>query len=99
MSLKGDFGYDEAAEPTLKGVDLEVPQGHLVAVVGATGSGKSSLLNAALGLMEHHSGPEVQIRGQVSAHFTARDFSPPFLLAGSADRQSGVILSLNHFDA
>ena len=67
MSLKANFGYDEAAEPTLKGVDLEVPQGNLIAVVGATGSGKSSLLNAALGLMEQLSGPDVQIRGQVTA--------------------------------
>jgi len=48
-------------------VDLEVPQGHLVAVVGATGSGKSSLLNASLGLMEHISGPEVQMRGKVTS--------------------------------
>jgi energy-coupling factor transporter ATP-binding protein EcfA2 len=66
ITLKGDFAYDVNAEATLKGVDLEVPRGNLVAVVGATGSGKSSLLSASLGLMEQLSGPEVEVRGQVT---------------------------------
>jgi ABC-type branched-subunit amino acid transport system ATPase component len=33
-------------------IDLEVPKGKLVAVVGQVGSGKSSLLSAILGEME-----------------------------------------------
>ena len=37
------FGYD-GGEPVLRGVDLEVEPGHTVALVGATGSGKSSLV-------------------------------------------------------
>ncbi|MGW7004602.1 ABC transporter ATP-binding protein [Streptomyces sp. NPDC054933] len=39
-----DFGYEaDAAEPTLSGIDLMVPAGGSLAVVGATGSGKSTL--------------------------------------------------------
>ncbi len=39
-----DFRYDaEAPEPTLSGVDLTVPAGGSLAIVGATGSGKSTL--------------------------------------------------------
>jgi ATP-binding cassette subfamily B protein len=39
-----DFRYDaDAAEPTLSGVDVTVPAGGSLAVVGATGSGKSTL--------------------------------------------------------
>ncbi|GAB4449458.1 MAG: ABC transporter ATP-binding protein [Chloroflexi bacterium OHK40] len=37
------FGYDPA-EPVLKGVSLHIPAGQAVAIVGATGAGKSSLV-------------------------------------------------------
>ncbi|MEV0598247.1 ABC transporter ATP-binding protein [Streptomyces sp. NPDC050315] len=37
------FTYDPAAEPTLNGIDLTVPAGGSLAVVGPTGSGKSTL--------------------------------------------------------
>ena len=47
-------------------MDLTVSEGQLIAVVGSTGSGKSSLLSAALGLMEQQSGPEVEVYGNVS---------------------------------
>uniref|UniRef100_A0A7S4QNI1 ATP-dependent transporter ycf16 n=1 Tax=Alexandrium monilatum TaxID=311494 RepID=A0A7S4QNI1_9DINO len=40
---------DEAAPPTLRSIDLAVPEGELWAVVGEIGSGKSSLLQALLG--------------------------------------------------
>ena len=68
MKLAGSFSYDEASEATLKDLDLSVPQGALIAVVGSTGSGKSSLLSAALGLMEQQTGPEVELYGTVRFH-------------------------------
>lgn len=37
------FGYDPA-EPVLKGISLTIPAGQAVAIVGATGAGKSSLV-------------------------------------------------------
>ncbi|KAG0612580.1 hypothetical protein M758_6G039100 [Ceratodon purpureus] len=46
--------YEE--EATLKDITLEVKRGELVAIVGAVGSGKSSLLLALLGEMECLSG-------------------------------------------
>ncbi|MEU3708816.1 ABC transporter ATP-binding protein [Streptomyces catenulae] len=49
-ALRGDlrfenvsFAYDTAAAPTLSDIDLTVPAGSSLAVVGATGSGKSTL--------------------------------------------------------
>ncbi|ABD55111.1 ABCB family ABC transporter ATP-binding protein/permease [Jannaschia sp. CCS1] len=36
------FGYD-AARPILKGVDIDIPAGQTVAVVGSSGSGKSTI--------------------------------------------------------
>jgi ATP-binding cassette subfamily B protein len=39
-----DFAYDpDNGEPTLRGVDIDLPAGGSLAVVGATGSGKSTL--------------------------------------------------------
>ncbi len=52
------FAWDKAdgAEPALKNIELKIKTGELVAVVGAVGAGKSSLLSALLGEMELKSG-------------------------------------------
>jgi ATP-binding cassette, subfamily B, bacterial len=37
------FSYPGAAQPTLSGIDVTVPAGHSLAIVGETGSGKTTL--------------------------------------------------------
>ncbi|KAG5182090.1 hypothetical protein JKP88DRAFT_349004 [Tribonema minus] len=49
----------------LHGVDLCIKRGELVAVVGAVGSGKSSLVAALLGEMRHLSG-QAYVRGNIA---------------------------------
>ncbi len=44
------YGEGEAAVHALRGVDLEVPKGELVVLLGPSGSGKSTLLNILGGL-------------------------------------------------
>ena len=51
-SLRGEiefqnlsFAYEENSEPVLKGINLKVPPGSTLAIVGPTGSGKSTLVN------------------------------------------------------
>jgi len=39
------FAYDEESEPVLKGVQFEIPCGSVVACVGETGSGKTTMAN------------------------------------------------------
>lgn len=56
------YGTGEAAVTALDDVDLQVDAGELVAVMGASGSGKSSLLTIAGGLTRPTSG-EVLIDG------------------------------------
>ncbi len=67
--MAGEFTWDRAAPASLVDIDLSVPAGALVAVVGQTGSGKSSLLSAALNLMQQVHGPDVVVRGKVGPSF------------------------------
>ncbi|RZU37711.1 energy-coupling factor transport system ATP-binding protein [Streptomyces sp. BK022] len=56
--------YDGAAGPTVQGVDFEVPEGELVLLVGPSGVGKSTILNAVSGLVPHFTGGT--LRGRVT---------------------------------
>src|SRR5574343_197779 len=48
------FAYD--GQPVLHGVSLDVPAGQTVALVGGTGSGKSTLIKLALGFLQPDAG-------------------------------------------
>jgi energy-coupling factor transport system ATP-binding protein len=50
------FAYTGADRPTLRNVNLEIPEGELCVVVGETGTGKSTLLRAINGLVPQFTG-------------------------------------------
>ncbi|OEJ27085.1 cobalt ABC transporter ATP-binding protein [Streptomyces agglomeratus] len=56
--------YDGAVSPAIRGVDLTVPEGELVLLVGPSGVGKSTLLGAVSGLVPHFTGGT--LRGRVT---------------------------------
>ncbi|MBK9473809.1 MAG: ABC transporter ATP-binding protein [bacterium] len=56
-----DFGYE--GRPVLSGVNLAIPAGDFVSVVGPNGSGKTTLLKLALGLLRPTAG-EVTVFGE-----------------------------------
>ncbi|MER5766743.1 ATP-binding cassette domain-containing protein [Streptomyces sp. NPDC001985] len=56
--------YDGAPGPTLRHVDLTVPEGELVLLVGPSGVGKSTLLGTVSGLVPHFTGGT--LRGRVT---------------------------------
>ncbi|EGT36872.1 hypothetical protein CAEBREN_28213 [Caenorhabditis brenneri] len=60
---KGTFSWNDT--PILHDIQLTIPRGQLIAVIGKIGSGKSSLLQAILGEMKTLSG-NVQINGSIS---------------------------------
>jgi putative ABC transport system ATP-binding protein len=57
------FGMNGVAVQAVRGIDLRVEEGEFVAIVGPSGSGKSSLLHL-LGAMDRPTGGEVLFRGQ-----------------------------------
>ncbi|TMS22599.1 Canalicular multispecific organic anion transporter 2 [Larimichthys crocea] len=63
--VNGKFSWAREDPPVLHNINVMVPQGSLLAVVGHVGCGKSSLISALLGEMEKMEG-EVSIRGSVA---------------------------------
>uniref|UniRef100_A0A5B6ZCD8 ABC-type xenobiotic transporter n=1 Tax=Davidia involucrata TaxID=16924 RepID=A0A5B6ZCD8_DAVIN len=68
ISIKGGyFSWDPKAEkPTLSNINLDIPVGSLVAIVGSTGEGKTSLISAMLGELPPVADATVVIRGTVA---------------------------------
>lgn len=58
------FRYEGSGAPVLAGVDLDIPAGRWVGIVGGSGAGKSTLLLLLLGLLEPTSGA-VEVDGGV----------------------------------
>ncbi|XP_036428801.1 canalicular multispecific organic anion transporter 2 isoform X2 [Colossoma macropomum] len=63
--VNGKFSWAKKDSPTLHNINVLVPQGSLLAVVGHVGCGKSSLVSALLGEMEKQEG-HISIRGSVA---------------------------------
>uniref|UniRef100_A0A8C4ZAE5 ABC-type glutathione-S-conjugate transporter n=1 Tax=Gadus morhua TaxID=8049 RepID=A0A8C4ZAE5_GADMO len=63
--INGKFTWTKQDPPALHNINMLVPQGSLVAVVGQVGCGKSSLISALLGEMEKIEG-DVAVRGSVA---------------------------------
>ncbi|CAL0302522.1 unnamed protein product [Lupinus luteus] len=68
ISIKnGFFSWDAKAEkPTLSNINIEIPIGRLVAIVGGTGEGKTSLISAMIGELPPIADGNATIRGTVA---------------------------------
>ncbi|XP_063163042.1 ATP-binding cassette sub-family C member 2 isoform X2 [Candoia aspera] len=62
---EASFAWEQDFDATVKDINLEIPHGNLVAVVGSVGSGKSSLISAMLGEMENIKG-HINIQGSMA---------------------------------
>jgi len=88
------FTYEGSGGPTLLDVDLDLPEGELVLVVGETGSGKSTLLRCINGLVPHFTGGTLSGRVSVAGRDTRSH--PPRELADvvgvvGQDPQAGFV--------
>uniref|UniRef100_A0A8C5QW21 Uncharacterized protein n=1 Tax=Leptobrachium leishanense TaxID=445787 RepID=A0A8C5QW21_9ANUR len=61
----GTFTWASSEAPSLTSINITIPRGSLVAVVGQVGSGKTSLLSALLGEMEKVEG-RVALKGSMA---------------------------------
>ncbi|MDO9519856.1 MAG: ABC transporter transmembrane domain-containing protein [Pseudohongiella sp.] len=64
-----EFTYPGAGSPALSNVSLHVPQGNLLGIVGATGAGKSTLINLLLRYYDND-----QVRIELGGH-PVQDFT------------------------
>ncbi|WPM32187.1 ABC transporter ATP-binding protein [Hydrogenobacter sp. T-2] len=76
-------------EQILKGIDLEVYSGEFVAIIGASGSGKSSMLYI-MGLLDKPTEGEVLFEGQVV------DFSNERKLSEIRNRRIGFVFQFHY---
>eukprot|EP00798_Chlamydomonas_sp_ICE-L_P022904 gene22904-30080_t len=95
ISVQGDFAWEINRPPILTDVNLEVPAGSLVVVVGSTGSGKSSLLASMLGCqMPPVNGSSPKLRGKAAfiINATVRD-NILFGLPYDAERYQAAVVA------
>jgi ABC-type bacteriocin/lantibiotic exporter with double-glycine peptidase domain len=78
------FRYAQAHRPTLQGLSLHLPATGLVAVLGNSGAGKSSLLKVLAGLMAPQEG-RYQFAGQLISSDADRDWLRHHLAYKSQD--------------
>ncbi len=73
----------------LKGVDLEVAQGEIVTIVGASGAGKSSLLNI-IGTLDKPDAGQLYLKGQEISKLNNKQLSQV------RNKQIGFIFQFHH---
>ncbi len=89
QDLRLTLGSGDSAVEILKGIDLSVPQGQTLALLGPSGSGKSSLMSVLSGLERASSGA-LSVAGQ---DFSAMDEDA---LARARRGRIGVVLQAFH---
>jgi energy-coupling factor transport system ATP-binding protein len=55
-----NYSYPDIASPSLKNINIEIPQGQFVLIVGNSGSGKSTLIRSIAGLVPNFYGGTYQ---------------------------------------
>ena len=89
QNLTLTLGSGESAVAILKGIDLSVPQGQTLALLGPSGSGKSSLM-AVLSGLERASGGRLSVAGEDFAAMSEDD------LARARRGRIGIVLQAFH---
>jgi len=67
------FAFDSGRRPVLQGTTFDIRPGEQVALVGATGQGKTTVMNLMLGFLQPHQG-HIRINGNVLSEYDAEDW-------------------------
>jgi putative ABC transport system ATP-binding protein len=72
--LTKEYGEGDAKVVALKNISLDIPKGKLIAILGASGSGKSTMLNM-LGCMDKPTSGTIQFNGVDITAFSKRQMN------------------------
>jgi phospholipid/cholesterol/gamma-HCH transport system ATP-binding protein len=92
-----DLAYSYGDRPVLKGVSLAIPRGKIVAILGATASGKSTLLALIGGQLEPQRG-SVKIDGKVVHELSTADLYRLRRRIGMMFQAGGLFSDLSVFE-
>ncbi len=97
-----DFKYDSDQELILKNISLTIPQGHAIGLVGATGSGKTTLVDLILGLLKPTSGQIEVDRKDIFKHLADWQenigYIPQFIYLSDDSIKNNIALGLKEED-
>ena len=71
------FAYPDSNAPTLKGINMKFSKGETVAIIGGTGSGKTTLMRLLLSFYSANSG-EISINGNLYSNLTKSEIRSAF---------------------
>jgi len=89
--------YSYGDNAVLKGIELAVPRGHVVAILGTSGCGKSTLLRLIGGQLRPDSG-EVRVEGRVVHEMDEDALYEMRRTMGMMFQKSGLFTDLSTFD-
>ncbi|HEY6865387.1 MAG TPA: ABC transporter ATP-binding protein, partial [Burkholderiales bacterium] len=92
-----DLAYSYGDRPVLKGVSFTIPRGKIVAILGATASGKSTLLALIGGQLEPRRG-SVKIEGRVVHELSTGELYRLRRRIGMMFQAGGLFSDLSVFD-
>jgi putative ABC transport system ATP-binding protein len=72
--LRKDFYVGEVTVHALRGIDLEIEEGEFVAIMGASGSGKSTMLNI-LGCLDRPTSGDYLLDGEAMANMSKNELA------------------------
>ncbi len=70
-----DVWFSPEGNPILKGIDLVVPEGEILVIMGTSGAGKSTILRLLNGLIKPSRG-EIEVDGVSIAHLSEKELVP-----------------------
>ncbi|WP_379140932.1 ABC transporter ATP-binding protein [Paenibacillus sp. sgz500992] len=80
----------------VKGIDLEIRQGEVLALIGTNGAGKSTTLAMLLGILQPDSGEITRWRDDYRAHIGVQLQSTPFFEGYTAEENLALFAALYH---
>lgn len=97
-----DFKYDSDQELILKNISITIPQGHAIGLVGATGSGKTTLVDLILGLLKPTNGQIEVDRKDIFKHLADWQenigYIPQFIYLSDDSIKNNIALGLKEED-